>query len=71
MYDIASSLRGALDASADHLAHAAASVAHANTGAGAHALDTAMAETAQQAVFTEAVLSAMHARLSEIKQVAK
>ena len=47
-------------------------LARANSGVAAgRSVDSAMAETAQAALFTEALLSAEHARLAEIKAVVK
>ena len=46
-------------------------VARANAGVGGRSADAAMAQTAQAAIFDEALLSAVHARLAEIKAVTK
>ena len=72
MFDIGDSLLEALGAARARLADAQAAVARANAGEGAgRSADGAMAATAQAAIFTEALLSAQHARLAEIKAVAK
>jgi hypothetical protein len=72
MFDVADSLRNALDAARRSLSDAQNDVARANAGqaAGRNA-DAAMARTAAAAIFSEALLSAEHARLAEIKSVAK
>jgi hypothetical protein len=46
-------------------------VARANAGAGGRTADAAMAQTARAAIFDEALLGAMHARLEELKAVTK
>ena len=72
MFDVGSSLRGAMDDARTRLRDAQASIALANSGreAGRRA-DTAMARTAQAAIFTEALLAAERARFEEIKAVTK
>jgi len=64
-------LRGGLDSAAERLARAQSEVAHANAGAGGRFADTAMAKTARAAIFEEALLGAIHARLEEMKAVSK
>jgi hypothetical protein len=71
MFDVADSLRGGLQTAAERLAQAQARVARANAGDGGRTADAAMAQTAQAAIFDEAVLGAMHARLEEVKAVTK
>ncbi len=71
MFDVAESLQGGLAAARDRLAGAQQLVARANAGAGGRASDAAMASAAQAALFSEALLSAVRARLAEIKAVAK
>ena len=71
MFDVADSLHGGLDAARSGLTAAASLVARANTGSGGRAADAAMAAAARAALFDEALLSAVHARLAEIKAVAK
>lgn len=71
MFDVAESLRNGLDAAAARLRHAQAAVAQANAGHNARSTDAAMAQTAQAAIFNEALLSAVHERLSEVKAVTK
>jgi hypothetical protein len=46
-------------------------LACANAGEGGRSADAAMAQTAQAAIFDEALLGAMHARLEELKAVTK
>jgi hypothetical protein len=71
MFDVADSLRSGLQIAAERLAQAQASVARASTGEGGRTADAAMAQTAQAAIFDEALLGAMHARLEEVKAVTK
>ena len=71
MFDVAESLRGGLASAAARLHQAQGVIARANAGEGGRSADAAMAQTAQAAIFDEALLGAMHARLEEIKAVAK
>jgi hypothetical protein len=71
MFDVADGLRGGLQSAAERLAQAQASLARANAGEGGRTADAAMAQTAQAAIFDEALLGAMHARLEEVKAVTK
>ena len=71
MFDVADSLRGGLATAAAQLQQAQATVARANAGEGGRTADAAMAQTAQAAIFDEALLGAMHARLEEVKAVTK
>jgi hypothetical protein len=71
MFDVADSLRGGLQIAAERLAQAQAAVARANAGDGGRTADAAMAQTAQAAIFDEALVGAMHARLEEVKAVTK
>jgi hypothetical protein len=71
MFDVADSLRGGLQAAAERLAQTQARVARANAGDGGRTADAAMAQTARAAIFDEALLGAMHARLEEVKAVTK
>lgn len=72
MFDVGASLHAALGEARDRLNAAQAAVARANAGAGAgRAADAAMAQTAQAAIFDEALLSATRARLAEIAAVTK
>jgi hypothetical protein len=64
-------LRDALEGARGDLRGAQAAVAAANVGHGGRSADAAMAHTAQAALFTEALLAAEHARLEEVKSVAK
>lgn len=70
MFDVAASLNGALNAARDGLAQAASQTARVQTQYGGTRTDAAMAGVAQRAIFTEALLNAVHARLAEIKSVA-
>lgn len=72
MFDVGQSLREALSSARARLHDAQASVAVANAGGAAgRSADAAMAQTAQAAIFTEALLAAERARFEEIKAVAK
>ncbi|MEO6836524.1 MAG: hypothetical protein ABI231_11560 [Candidatus Tumulicola sp.] len=65
-------MRGALDGARRRLDDAQSAVARANAGGEAgRAADAAMAQTAQAAIFSEALLNAEHARFEEIKAVTK
>ncbi len=70
MFDVADSLRAAMDDARDDLHAAQSAVARAGASGGRRA-DAAMAKTAQAAIFTEALLEAEHARLAEIKAVTR
>jgi len=70
MFDVADSLRAALDDARSQLRNASSRVALANVG-GLGETDGAMADTAKAALFQEALLSAVHARLEELKMVTK
>lgn len=59
----------ALTRSRDGLAAAASATASTQTPYGSSRSDAAMAGVAQRAIFQEALLSAAHARLAEIKSV--
>ncbi len=71
MFDVAESLRGGLQSAAQRLTQAETAVARANAGEGGRTADAAMAQTAQAAIFNEALLGALHARLEEVKAVTK
>ena len=72
MFDVGDALRAALQAARGRLGDAQAAVARANAGGDAgRAADAAMAQTAQAAIFTEALLAAEHARFEELKGVTK
>ncbi len=51
--------------------NAQAAVASANAGHTGRSTDAAMAQTAQAAIFNEALLGAIHARLNEVKAVTR
>ena len=70
MFDVAQSLGGALSSAADRLGGAAAGTSRAATPYGDTRSDAPMASVAQNAIFTEALLNAIHARLAEIKVAA-
>lgn len=70
MFDVAASLQPALDESSASLAGAAARTSRAQTALGDSRVDGAMAGAARADVFAEALLSAVHARLAELKVVA-
>ncbi len=44
-------------------------LAHAAAGAGGRSADAAMADAARAAIFDEALMNALHARLNELKNV--
>lgn len=69
MFDVAAPLMNALTAAGERLAGAASATSRSQTPLGGSRTDAAMADVAQQAIFTEALLSAAHARLAEIKSV--
>jgi hypothetical protein len=69
MFDVAAPLMNALANSRDALGDAASATARAQTPYGAVRTDAAMAGAAEKAIFQEALLNAMHARLAEIKSV--
>ena len=72
MFDVGDSLRPGLIAAQAHLRDAQSALAHANAdGGSSRSADAAMAKTAEAAIFEEALLGAVHARLSEIKTVSK
>lgn len=69
MFDVGSSLRGALENAANALSGAASATARAVTPLGSERPDAAMATAAERALFNEALLNAMHARFAEIHGV--
>jgi hypothetical protein len=72
MFDVGDSLRNALGAARVHLEQAQSAVARASVGGTpGRSADAAMAQTAQAAIFEEALLNAEHARFEEIKAVTK
>jgi len=71
MFDVGDSLREAFAAARSRLRSAQAAVALANTGDSRRSADAAMAQTAQAAIFTEALLAAERRRFEAIKAVTK
>jgi hypothetical protein len=71
MFDVGDSLRYALERARSQLQAAQGALIRANAGAQGRFADAAMAQTAQAAIFTEALLAAQHARFEEIKAVTK
>lgn len=69
MFDVGGTLINALNQSGSGLSGAASVTSRSQTPYGPQRTDAAMAAAAQQAIFQEAVLSAVHARLAEIKSV--
>lgn len=69
--DVAPQLQYALSEARSRLAGAAAQASRAQTSLGTPVSDRAMAALAESAIFSEALLSAMHARLAELKAVTK
>ena len=72
MFDVSDGLQSALERARTGLRDAQTQVVRANAGGLAgRSADAAMASTAEAAIFTEALLSAEHARLEEIKSVTR
>ncbi len=71
MFDVAASLMSAMNTARAGLGEAAAATSRAETPYGDTRTDAGMARVAQGAIFTEALLNAMHARLAEIKSVTR
>lgn len=69
--DVAPQLQSALGEARARLNSAAWAAARAQTALGGPVSDRAMATLAQSAIFSEALLAAMHARLAELKSVTK
>jgi len=69
MFDVADSLLGALAGARADLSEAAGAVSRSQTSLGSPRTDGVLASAAQRAIFTEALLNAVHARLAEIKSV--
>ena len=69
MFDVAASLIDATKSAGSNLSDSASATARAQTPYGPTRTDAAMAAAAQKTIFTEALLSAVHARLAEIKSV--
>jgi hypothetical protein len=69
MFDVAASLNDAMSLAQRDLSGAAFETSRAQTTLGGTRVDAAMAEAARKAIFTEALLNAVHARLAEIKIV--
>jgi hypothetical protein len=70
LFDASESLRPALQDAQRQLDAAADAIAQANAG-GSQAVDAAMTRTAQAALFSEALIGAVHARFAEIKAATK
>jgi hypothetical protein len=71
MFDVAESLRNGLAVAAERLRNAQDMVARTNAGDEGRSTGAAMAQTAQAAIFEEALLTSVKARLSEIKSVTR
>jgi len=69
MFDVAAPLMQALSRARNDLDGAASNVARTQTQLGSPRSDRVLAAAAERAVFAEALLNAVHARLSEIKSV--
>lgn len=69
MFDVAGSLMNAMEQSRSALRAAAWATSRATTPYGAPRSDAFMAASAEKAIFQEALLNAVHARLAEIKNV--
>jgi hypothetical protein len=68
---IPSDLSNATRAATDRLSGFASGVAVAPARVGSAPSQTSMAAAAREAIFADALLAAMHARLEEVKSVAK
>lgn len=71
MFDVAGSLQAAITRAAAKLSSAANDAARSETTSDTRTRDAVMARVAEQAIFTEALLGALRARLQEIKSAAK
>ncbi len=72
MFDVGDSLRDALAAGRDRLLEAQATVARANAGdKGGRSAGAALAQAAEAAIFTEALLTAERARFEAIKTASR
>ncbi|MBC5829075.1 MAG: hypothetical protein GIW98_02650 [Candidatus Eremiobacteraeota bacterium] len=71
MFDIAPQLQAALSAAQSQITASAGQTARSGTRLGVPYTDVEMAGFASRALFSEALLSALHARLAEIKAVTK
>ncbi|HEY5349042.1 MAG TPA: hypothetical protein VIJ64_04890 [Candidatus Lustribacter sp.] len=71
MFDVGESLRAGLTRAESELRGAQRSVTLANTRPDGRDAGAAMAKAARAALFDEALLGALHARLQELKAVAK
>ena len=69
MFDVAAPLMTALQQARTDLSLAASQVARSQTPYGSARTDSTMAALARHAIFSQALLSAMHARLAELKSV--
>jgi hypothetical protein len=69
MFDVAGSLMAALADARTNLSSAAGAVSRSQTGLGPQRTDGVLASAARRAIFTEALLNAVHARLAEVKAV--
>lgn len=69
--DVAPQLRSALGQAGQRLNEAASAAARAQTPLGRPVGDGAMVRLADSAIFSEALLGALHARLEELKSVTK
>jgi hypothetical protein len=69
MFDVADTLMAALAGARTDLSVAAGAVSRSQTGFGPQRTDSVLASAAGRAIFTEALLGAVHARLAEIKSV--
>jgi hypothetical protein len=71
MFDVGESLQGGFTTASERMRNAQALVARANAGQGGRGADAAMAQAARAAIFDEALMGALHARLEEVKTVSK
>jgi hypothetical protein len=67
MFDVGESLMTALQSGGARLGGAASATARSQTPYGSSRSDAFMAQSVREAIFTEALLNAVHSRLAELK----
>jgi hypothetical protein len=71
MFDVGESLRAGFDDAQSTLLQAQSALARSGASGSGSESGAAMAQTARAALFEEALLNAEHARLAEVKAVAR
>lgn len=71
MFDVGESLRASLEGAQSTLLQAQSQLARSGAGGSGSENGAVMAQTARAALFEEALLNAEHARLAEVKAVAR